>query len=548
MDGKAYVIGVDYGTDSVRSILVDAKNGRILSSAVHPFARWKQGKFCKPNKNMFRQHPLDHIEGLEKTVRAVLAKAPKHAAKHVRGLSVDTTGSTPGPVTREGTPLALLPEFKNNPNAMFVLWKDHTAVREADEINALAHGWGGPDYTKYSGGTYSSEWFFAKMLHLLREDEKVRKAAYSWLENCDWIPALLCGIKDVHQVKRSRCAAGHKAMWHREFNGLPSQEFLSKLDPLLDGIRDRLYNETFTSEVKAGSLCPEWAKRLGLEEGIAVSVGAFDAHMGAVGAGIKPFVMTKVVGTSTCDMMAVPLKEYENKLIPGICGQVDGSVVPGMLGLEAGQSAFGDVYAWFRDIILWPARNLLKKTPPDLENDIIPALSRQAAAIPLEESSVLAVDWINGRRTPYADQNLKGALTGLSIGTSAPEIFKALVEATAFGSRKILERFEEEGVPIREVIAIGGVAKKSPFVMQVMADVLNRKIRVAESEQACALGAAIFASVAAGLYPSVEKAQERLASGIEREYAPRPREAETYGMLYGKYSRTGAFIEKEQGA
>jgi L-ribulokinase len=550
MAGKKLVIGVDYGTDSVRSVVVDAQSGKVLASEVHGFTRWKQGKYCNPSKNQFRQHPLDHIEGLEITVKKALKAAPKGSAEYVKGISVDTTGSTPGPVDRQGTPLALLPAFRENPNAMFVLWKDHTSVKEAEEINRTARTWGGEDFTKYIGGVYSSEWFWAKMLHVIRQDEKVRRAAYSWVENCDWIPAMLTGVSDVHTVKRSRCAAGHKAMWHRNFSGLPSQEFLSKIDPLLSGMRERLFRDTYTSDVKAGNLCAEWAARLGLSTDVAVGVGAFDAHMGAVGVGIKPFTMTKVIGTSTCDMVVVPLKEYEDKLIRGICGQVDGSVVPGMLGLEAGQSAFGDVYAWFKEVLLWPSRNLLsgaarKKLVEELDRKIIPALAEKAAKIPPGESSVVAVDWINGRRTPFANQALKGAITGINIGTDAAQLFKALVESTAFGAKKIVECFESGGVPIREVIAIGGVARKSPFAMQVLADVLNRKIRIAESEQACALGAAIFAAVASGVHRDVAAAQKCMASGIEKEFLPRPKQVAGYQTLYAKYGRAGEFIEAE---
>jgi L-ribulokinase len=453
-------------------------------------------------------------------------------------------------VDRRGTPLALLREFRDNPDAMFVLWKDHTSVEEAGEINRTARTWGGEDFTRYVGGVYSSEWFWAKMLHILRRDEKVRKAAYSWMEHCDWVPALLTGVTDVHEVKRSRCAAGHKALWNEKFGGLPSGEFLAKLDPLLSGIRDRLYRDTHTADVKAGNLSAEWAARLGLSTAVVVGTGAFDAHMGAVGAGITPFTMTKVIGTSTCDMVVVPLREYQDKLIRGICGQVDGSVVPGMLGLEAGQSAFGDVYAWFKEVLLWPVRNLLPKTAQkkfldDIDAKSIPLLAQKAAKIPPAESLAVAVDWINGRRTPFADQALKGAITGLNLGTDAAHIFKALVEATAFGAKKIVECFENGGVPIREVIAIGGVARKSSFAMQVLADVLNRKIRIAESEQACALGAAIFASVAAGIHKDAEAAQKCMASGIEKDYLPRPRYVPVYQDLYGKYSRAGEFIEAE---
>jgi L-ribulokinase len=322
----------------------------------------ESGKYCYPSVNQFRQHPLDYIEGLETTVKEALASAPAGTAESVVAIAIDTTGSTPVAVNREGTPLSLLAEFSENPNAMFILWKDHTSVREAAEINELAKKWGGIDFTKYEGGVYSSEWFWAKILHVLRTDEKVRQAAFSWVEHCDWIPALLTGNTIPLTLKRSRCAAGHKAMWHEEWEGLPSEDFLVRLDPLLKGLRDRLYPETYTSDVPAGTLSPDWAGRLGLPATVKVAVGAFDAHLGALGGEIKPYYLSKVMGTSTCDMLVAPMSEAGKKLVKGICGQVDGSIVPGMLGMEAGQSAFGDIYAWFRDVLAWPVRQILRSS------------------------------------------------------------------------------------------------------------------------------------------------------------------------------------------
>ncbi len=372
-----YVIGLDYGTDSVRANIVDASNGKEISSSVYNYPRWKQGKYCDPRNNQFRQHPLDYLEGLENSVKDALKKAPKDIGEKVKGISIDTTGSTPVAVNKEGRPLSLTPEFKDNPNAMFILWKDHTAVKEADQINQLAHSGTIEDFTKYSGRIYSSEWFWAKILHTLRADKKVRGSAFSWVEHCDWLPGVLTGNTDPIKLKRSRCAAGHKAMWHESFQGLPSEEFLCKLDPLLKGLRKRLYKETFTVDQKAGILAPEWAKKLGLRGDVSVGVGAFDAHIGAIGGQIEPYILTKVMGTSTCDMLVAPMEEMEGKLIKGISGQVDGSIIPGMLGMEAGQSAFGDIYAWFRDILMWPVNNLMSKKE-DIIDLIIPELSKQA--------------------------------------------------------------------------------------------------------------------------------------------------------------------------
>ena len=556
MSESKYTIGVDYGTDSVRSVIVDTENGKEMGSAVFYYPRWKEGKYCNPARNQFRQHPLDYIEGLEKTIREALSECPAGVAGNIAAISVDTTGSTPVAVNKEGTPLALTPEFSENPNAMFVLWKDHTAVEEAEEINKLSRSWGGVDYTKFEGGVYSSEWFWAKILHVLREDEKVRQAAFSWVEHCDWIPAILTGKTNPLELKRSRCAAGHKAMWHTEWDGLPSEEFLVKLDPLLKGLRDRLFKDTYTSDVSAGNLTREWAEKLGLPAGVSVGVGAFDAHLGAVGGEIKPYYLSKVMGTSTCDMLIAPEEDVEGKLVQGICGQVDGSITPGLVGLEAGQSAFGDIYAWFKNVLMWPVENILtgsnlldEKTKQSIINEIsdnlISELSEASAKVPLEESGIVALDWMNGRRTPDANQALKGAITGLTLGSDAPRIFRALIEATAFGAKAIVDRFINEGVRIDGVIALGGVAKKSPVVMQIVADVLDMPIEVARSEQACALGSAMAAAVAGGLHKSFEDAQNAMGGGFETEYLPDKENAAKYRVLYAKYMKIGEFIESQ---
>jgi L-ribulokinase len=502
---------------------------------------------------MFRQHPRDYIDGMESCVKGALKKLGAKAGARVSAIGIDTTGSTPCAVDRAGTPLALTPGFEENPNAMFVLWKDHTGVKEAELINTTARGWGGTDFTKYEGGVYSSEWFWSKILHVLRSDSKVRPAAFSWVEHCDWMPALLTGKTDPLTLKRSRCAAGHKAMWHPDWDGLPPEAFLVKVDPLLRGLRTRLFKETHTSDVSAGGLTEEWAKRLGLKPGIAVAVGAFDAHMGAVGGGITDRTMVKIMGTSTCDVLVSPRRSVGSKCIAGICGQVDGSVIPGMVGLEAGQSAFGDVYAWFKDLLAWPLQSTAKgaksKAPAlaqarrDIEDGIIDRLAVEAAKINPDESTVAALDWLNGRRTPFADQTLKGAIVGLTLGTTAPKVFRALVEATAFGSRAIVEQFRKEGVQINAVIALGGIARKSPFVMQVTADILNMPIRVVASDQACALGAGMLAAAAAKIHPSVPEAQRRMGSGFDKVYKPDRATAAKYQALYGRYTELSRNLE-----
>lgn len=553
MATKTCVIGLDYGTDSVRAVIVDATNGEEISSAVHYYQRWKKGLFCDPPANQFRQHPLDYVEGLENTIKHALAAAPTGTAATVKGIAIDTTGSTPVAVNEQGVPLALTPGFEENPNAMFILWKDHTGIQEAAEINELCSKWE-VDYTKYEGGIYSSEWFWAKILRTLRTDESIRANAYSWVEHCDWIPFLLTGGERVADMKRSRCAAGHKALWHEDFNGLPSNDFFVALDPLLDGLRDRLYEDTYTSDIPAGQLSAEWAGRLGLSTEVVVGVGAFDAHMGAVGGELEPFYLSKVMGTSTCDILVAPMQEVGDKLVKGICGQVDGSIIPGMMGLEAGQSAFGDVYAWFKKVLAWPLEQVLgesqliddelkAKLMEESLDAILPKLTTEAEKLEPGASGIVALDWLNGRRTPDANQALKGAIMGLNLGSDAPRLFRALVEATCFGARQIVDRFQEEGIPIKGVIGLGGVAKKSPFIMQVMADVLNRPIKIATSEQTCALGAAMFAATAAGIYDNVSEAMEQMGAGFDTEYLPNSAHAEIYDKIYRQYQTFGAAVE-----
>lgn len=550
-----FVIGFEYGSDSARALVVNALTGEILATAVKFYPRWNMGLYCNPKINQYRQHPMDYLEVLEDNVREILKKCPPETAQKVIGIAFNTTGSTPVFTDETGTPLALLPEFFENPNAMFVLWKDHTAVKEAAEINKLSKEWD-VDYVAYEGGVYSSEWFWAKALHILREDEEVRKAAYSIVEHCEWLPAILTGVTSSKDIVRSRCAEGHKAMWHPRWGGLPSEEFLTTLDPLLAGFRSRLFTDTETADKPVGKLCPEWAARLGLSTDVVVAGGAYDCHMGAVGAGITPHTLVSVFGTSTCDIMVIPYEQMGHKLVKGICGQVDGSVIPGMIGLEAGQSAFGDIYAWFKRVLEFPIKQIIGQTElidfntraaliEEACDRIIPALTAEAEKIPLSESTVIATDWMNGRRTPNANLLLQGTITGITLGTSAPRIFRALVEATAFGTKAIIDHFLREGVRIDNVIGIGGIALKSPFVMQTLSDVLNMPIKVCNTEHACTLGAAMFAATAAGVYDKVEDAIVAMNPGYAKEYLPNAENANTYAKLYQRYIKVGNFTEKE---
>lgn len=539
---KKYVIGLDFGTDSCRALIVDVRNGDEVATGVSFYPRWKAGLYCDAQSNRYRQHPLDYIESMTEAVHVALSHLTEEEIASICGLCFDTTGSTPALTDCNGMPLALNPEFAEEPDAMFILWKDHTAVCEAEQINSLMKE-RNLDYLLYEGGTYSSEWVWSKVLHVINTNSRVKEAAYSWTEHCDWMTGLVTGNTIPEKMLRSRCAAGHKAMWHERWL-LSSSEVLLELNPSLNKILPHLFTQTYTSDTRAGTLTAEWAGKLGLPQGIAVAVGALDAHMGAVGASVAPGVLTRIMGTSTCDIMVAEKHEIGNRCIEGICGQVDGSVLPGFIGLEAGQSAFGDIYAWFRKFMSWPLKDIPEgEAKQKVMDTMLIELTREAQALKLSENDIVALDWMNGRRTPYADQNVKGMIAGLTLGSTAPEVFKALVEATAFGSRRIVEHMKAQGLHIDSVNGIGGISKKAPFVMQTLADVLNMPIRIVRSQQTCALGAAMFAAVAAGVYRDIMEAMKYMGSDVEVEYKPDTRRARVYEILYQKYLKIAEIVK-----
>jgi L-ribulokinase len=526
-----YAIGLDYGTNSCRSLIVNLETGAEVASHVCNYPSGQMGVIVDPrDPNVARQSPADYREGLVEIVIQGLAKAKAadaaFSADQVVGIGVDTTGSTPMPVDRSGVPLALAPTFKDNPHAQAWLWKDHTSHAEAAEITALARAIR-PQYLAKCGGTYSSEWFWAKVLHCKRVAPDVFETAFSFVELCDWIPALLTGIEDPLALKRGVCAAGHKALYAKAWGGLPDKEFLGALDPALAELRDRLYETAYTADVTAGGLCAEWAKVLGLREGVAVAVGAFDAHMGAVGAGCSAGKLAKILGTSTCDLMVakntLPLKD-----IPGVCGIVDGSVIAGYYGIEAGQSAVGDIFLWF-------VNNLVPESFGASAGAKFGALDEAASKLKPGENGLLALDWNNGNRCVLTDVRLSGLVLGQTLHTSAPELYRALVEATAFGAKMIVDRVRKHGVPVEEVINCGGLAVKSPFLMQIYADILDMPMAVAASDQTCALGAALFGAVAAGAFNNIEEAQAKVCRIRERVYQPIPDHVAVYAELFALY-------------
>ena len=530
----AYTIGLDFGTNSVRCLIVDVTSGRELSTAVHEYETGQAGIILDPaDHNLARQNPADYLKGTEVAVKAALAQAKKSVKGfepgQIVGVGVDTTGSTPIPVDKNGTPLSMLDEFKNNPNACAWLWKDHTGHAEAAEITQLAAK-ERPEYLAKCGGTYSSEWFFSKILHCLRADPKVFDAAYTWVEHADWLPAVLTGTETPDKLKRCRCAAGHKAMFNDDWGGYPQERFLYKLDPKLGKLRKTLSDQTYSVDQIAGHLSSKWAKQLGLPPGIPVAMGAFDAHLGAVGSGIAPGKLVKIIGTSTCDMAVAPTQTALPD-IPGICGIVDGSILPGCFGLEAGQSAVGDIFNWFV--------NYLQPGGPKAGSH--EALTEKAARLRPGQSGLLALDWNNGNRTILVDQRLTGLLLGQTLHTKPEEIYRALIEATAFGALTIINRFEEYGVGISEIINCGGIAEKNPLLMQIYADVTGREMKISRSAQSCALGACIAGAVVAGKkaegYDGFAEAQAAMCGIKDVTYKPVAAKHKVYQRLYALYKQ-----------
>ncbi len=528
-----YSLGLDYGTNSVRALIADTANGDEIASVVWNYKNGQDGVILARDPNLARQHPADYVEGTAITITKALTAARRKRrdfrAGQIIGIGVDTTGSTPIPVDRQGKPLALGKRFAKNPAAMAWLWKDHTSIAEAAEITELARQIR-PQYLAKCGGTYSSEWFFSKIFHCLRTSPEVFDAAYTWVECADWVPAMLTGTEAPEKLTVGVCAAGHKAMYNDAWGGYPDAEFLGKLDPKLGELRARLRPQAHTIDRAVGGLTAEWAKRTGLPENLPVAVGAFDAHLGGVGSGIAPGVLVKIIGTSTCDMMVVP-QDQELADIPGLCGIVPGSILPGCYGLEAGQSAVGDIFNWFVNYL----------RPFGSKAGSHESLSEAAAKLAPGESGLLALDWNNGNRTVLADQRLTGLLLGQTLYTTPPEIYRALVEATAFGALTIIQRFEEYGVKVEQIVNCGGIAEKNPLVMQIYADVTGRPIRISRSAQTCALGAAIAGAVVAGKpagghanYPDAQRAMSGLKAKV---FQPNPPAVAVYQKLYALYRK-----------
>jgi L-ribulokinase len=530
MTARAYALGLDYGTNSCRSLIVDLADGREIATIVFPYPSGADGILTDAaDPNVARQNPQDYIDAFQAIIHAIAAareSEPGFDPAGIVGIGIDTTGSTPIPVNEDGTPLAITPEFAGDLNAMAWLWKDHTGHAEAAQITELAAAIR-PQYLARCGGTYSSEWLWSKALHCCNIAPDVFAAAHSFVECCDYIPAALAGNTDPAELIRGVCAAGHKAMYCEDWGGLPDKEFLARLNPGLAALRDRMYEKAVTADQVAGRLCEEWAAKLGLKPGIPIAAGAFDAHMGAVGSGIGQGTLVKILGTSTCDMMVKP-NSADLADIPGVCGTVDGSILPGHYGIEAGQSAVGDIFLWF-------VNHLVPDSYGATPDEKFEGLARAAAQQKPGEHGLLALDWNNGNRTILIDVRLSGLLIGQTLHTEAHEIYRALIEATAFGALRIIERIEEYGVPVTEIVNCGGLAVKNPLLMQIYADVTGRPMKVARSDQACALGAAIFGAVAAGAFETVADAQAAMCGVRDTVYQPDPDRRAIYAELYTLY-------------
>lgn len=545
-----YVIGVDFGSDSVRALVVDTQSGEQIGTATAFYPRWRKGLYQHPEQAVFRQHPMDYLESIEACITGSVRNLSQEQKNQIVGIGVDTTGSTPVPVNREGVPLALLDEFAENENAMFHLWKDHSAFAEAEEINQLFRHNSEVDYSAFQGD-YSAEWYWAKILHTVRIDSRVREAAYTWEEHSDWMVGELCGETRPEEIFHGACAAGHKAYWHSAWNGLPSAKLLGQLDPYLVQVCERYGKKPQHAAVRVGTLSPKWAARLGLSEKVVVSGSSFDAHAGAVGAGIKEKTIVCTLGTSAVDMIVEHTEKLYGKKLNQYCGQAENSILPGLVGVETGQAAFGDIFAWFKKLMLWPIQNMKQYLGEEqfemvykaADDNMLPDLQKAAERLP-DNPFPISLDWFNGRRYPNTDDFQDAMIDGLRLGMEAPYLYRSLVFGAVCGLKRIVSGFETQGIVLDQVIAVGGISKKSGFVMQMMADLLNKSIQIVDADQTCALGAAIYAAVGSGVYKDIQEASIHMASKVIGTYEPNREKNEFYQEKYAEYLKLAECAEK----
>lgn len=542
----AYVIGIDYGSDSARAIVADTASGSILSQGVAYYPRWKRGLYQHPVQAIFRQHPQDYLDALEECVKTALSALSESQIARIVGIGIDTTGSTPAPVDRDGVPLAMKPEFADCEDAMFHLWKDHAAQAEAQELDALFRTGGSRDYTVHQG-TYSAEWFWAKILRTVRRNPAVRSAAWTWVEHCDWMIGLLTGNTNPETMYHSACAAGHKALWHSDWKGLPEDSVLEQADSYLCLVKARYGRAPEPAMLRAGSLCPEWARRLGLPAGIAVSGSSFDAHAGAVGAGIRPGTMVCTIGTSAVDMVVAKAETLSGDALRRFGGKAENSILPGYIGIETGQAAFGDIFAWYKRLLLWPVTRAAAELPPEagealaarLDSELLRLLETEAQKREGTDFPT-SLDWFNGRRYPDTDDLQRAAISGLSLGTDAVDLYRGIVFGAVSGLRRIVSGFLQAGIKIEELVAVGGISKKSAYIMQLIADMLNLRLSILDADQTCAIGAAMYAAMAAGIYTVPEEMAEKMAARTIRTFYPDAARHDAYEEPYQRYLQLAA--------
>ena len=556
------VIGIDFGSDSARAVVIDTKTGIRLGTGVGYYKRWAEGKYCNPAMSFFRQHPFDFLEAMEEAVHLAIDMTGNDTGKRIKAISIDATGSTIAPMNMHGELLAVLEKYSENPDAMFYMWKDHSANKEAKTINDILSNSGAEDYTRFQG-SYSAEWFWAKILYAKHHCSKIADEAWTWVELSDWIPNLLCGNNEPGKLYRNICAAGHKALWHSDFNGLPPRNIFMKIDPYLAIIAERYGDTPKPASTAIGTITPEWAERLGLNTNVVIGGSSLDAHAGAVGAGIRPQTLVKVIGTSTVDLLIATKDVLRGKNIKDFCGQAEDSIISDYIGIESGQAAFGDIMSWYKKILLWSIDDfcdfLFENGFEQLEeieiirekyrNEILHRLTSQTIQKEPDQDLV-ALDWLNGRRYPMINETVKGMMSGISLGTGTIDIFQALAMSAVFGSKRIFDSLQTRGIVIEKIIASGSIAKKSPLIMQMLADSLGKTIQVSDDNEVCAVGAAINAAVAADIFPDIFSACDKLCAGYSSCYTPNPSRKEQLDSFYRRYlnlARHSEMIDLETG-
>lgn len=537
---KSYVAGLDFGSESVRLVIVNPENGETVESTMSSYQRFARGLYCEPRQFKFRQHPLDYLEALEECFAQI--QDPLAVAR-IRSIAVCATGSTIAPLDGSGSVLAEKARFAHDPDAMFWMWKDRTSFEEASYLDDV-FSTGSVDYTKYQG-RYNAEWWWAKILRAKKSRPDVFSYAVSWMELCDWIPFVLGGAGDPSNAFRSSCAAGHKVLWNSALGGMISAERLRAAEPGLETVLESYRCPPVPAGRPIGRVSTEWSKRLGLSEDVALVSGSLDAHAGAVGAGVKPGTLVKVVGTSTVDLFVTDYVQLAGRSIRDTCGLAEDSIIPGHLGGEAGQAAFGDLFKWYKNLFLLPLADYIKMEYKDrgagtaflqdFDQQLLRYLDSQAEQ--LSNTQVFATDWINGRRYPLPSAEARLSIENLSIGDTSIDIYRALVEAAVMGSKAIYDSLKGKGITFERAILVGGITEKTPYICQLISSALGLPVMVSREKNVCGRGAALFAAVGAEIFPNVEAAQTRFVEDFREDYSPGNRLSADFMSKYSRYTK-----------